>query len=90
MAWRRLRRKRRLPLKIAACRAQQADVVVRVRDGIDVGGLQAGILEAEAHGLQGLPALGMLVADEALLFGGGHQFAVDQQCGGGIVEYSTG
>jgi hypothetical protein len=57
---------------------------------VDLGGVDPGLAQAKGGCFQRHAVLGMLVADKALLFGGGHQFAVDVQGGGGIVAEGAG
>ena len=58
-------------------------VVEAVRDLVDFVDGDAGLCEAEANGVDGKIA-GVLLAAEALLLGGRHQFAVHHQRGGGV------
>jgi len=59
-------------------------------DDVDVPGPDAGEREAELRRLVRHAVLGVLVADEALLLGGGDEPAVDVEGGGGVVGERAG
>ncbi|MNV73435.1 hypothetical protein D3C71_1665850 [compost metagenome] len=70
--------------------AEQADRGERDGYHVDVGWLDACLLQAELRRFVGHAVLRMLVTHEALFFGGGNQFAVDVQGRGRVMAKGAG
>jgi hypothetical protein len=70
--------------------AEQADGRERDGNDIDVGGLDAGLFQAELRRFVGHAVFRMLVAHETLFFGGGNQLAVDVQGRGRVMAEGAG
>ena len=68
----------------------ERDAGVRKSDDIHLFGTDAGPFQAETCRFVRKAPLGVLFADEALLFGGGHQLAVDEERRGRIVAHRAG
>ncbi len=84
---------RRVPVALGVVPAsllEDADGREGNRHHVDVGRLDAGLLQAELGRLVGHAILGMLVAHETLFFDGCDQFAVDVQSGGRIMTEGAG